>query len=135
MALSTGSGSVRQMRQTGFTLIELLVVMTVIALLLTIALPKYFGSVERSKEAALRQDVSILREALDKYYSDNRKYPDALEDLVSRQYLREIPIDPITESPSTWVIVPPVDSSKGNVFNIKSGASGQAGDGTLYADW
>lgn len=119
----------------GFTLIELLVVLAIISLLLTIALPRYFGSVERSKEAVLRTDISVMRDALDKYYSDNGKYPDTLDDMVSKKYLRAIPLDPITESSATWIIIPPDDSSLGAVFNIKSGAPGNGRNGIPFSEW
>jgi len=76
-----------------------------------------------------------MRDALDKYYGDIGKYPDALDDLVSKRYLRTIPPDPITGSPSTWIVVPPVDATKGSIYNVKSGAPGNAADGSLYADW
>lgn len=122
-------------RGKGFTLIELLVVMAIIALLLAIAVPKYFGSVDKSKETILRQDLAVMREALDKYYGDTGQYPDALDDLVQRKYLRAIPRDPLTESDTSWVIVAPKDGTKGGVFDIKSGATGNAADGTSYADW
>ncbi len=119
----------------GFTLIELLVVMAIVALLMTIALPRYFGSVDRSRETVLRQDLSIMREALDKYYGDTGQYPDQLEDLIARKYLRDIPRDPITESNETWIIVPPTNDVKGSVYDIKSGAEGNGSDGTAYSDW
>ena len=119
----------------GFTLIELLVVMAVIATLLTIAFPKYFKSVDRSKEAALRQDLSIMRDSLDKYYGDTGKFPATLDDLVTKGYLRAIPPDPITESTATWVLLAPADPNQTGVFNIISGAPGKAADGTLYSTW
>ena len=103
-----------------FTLIELLVVMAIIATLLTLAAPRYFGSVDKSKEAVLRQDLATLRDSLDKYYGDTGRYPDALEDLVTKKYLRNIPVDPITESNATWVVVPPGDPAKGMVYDVKS---------------
>ena len=119
----------------GFTLIELLVVMAIIATLFTIAVPRYFHSVERSKEAVLREDLSTMRDAIDKYYSDNGQYPDTLDALVAKKYLRAIPLDPITETVSTWVPVPSQDADKGGVFDVKSGAPGKGLDGTAYADW
>ena len=119
----------------GFTLIELLAVMVIIALLLTIAVPKYFSSVDRSREAILHQDLATIREALDKFYSDTGQYPDQLEDLVTRKYLRSIPRDPITESDATWIIVAPTNDAKGAVYNVKSGAPGNGFDGTAYSDW
>lgn len=119
----------------GFTLIELIVVMTIISLLLTLAMPRYFHSIEKSKEAVLRDDLSILRDSLDKYYGDNGKYPDSLDELVTRKYLRAIPQDPITESAATWVTVPPDDPDQGMVYDVKSGASMMALDGTHYEQW
>lgn len=119
----------------GFTLIELLVVMAIIGTLLTIAVPRYFHSVERSKEAVLRQNLTLTRQALDKYFGDNGKYPDVLEDLVSKKYLRNLPFDPITESNTTWLIIAPDNVEKGAVFDIKSGAPGKALDDTEYKDW
>lgn len=122
-------------RIPGFTLIELLVVMTIIALLLTLAVPRYFHSVEKSKETVLRDNLSIVRESLDKYYADLGKYPDTLDDLVTKKYLRSVPRDPVTETSTTWVIVAPTDSNKGAIYDIKSGAPGKARDGSLYAEW
>ena len=119
----------------GFTLIELLAVMVIIALLLTIAAPKYFGSVDRSRESILRQDLATMREALDKYYGDTGQYPNSLEDLTNKKYLRSIPRDPITDSDATWVIIAPSNDAKGAVYDVKSGAAGNGADGTAYADW
>lgn len=118
----------------GFTLIELLVVMAIIATLLTIALPRYFASVERAKEAALRADLREMRDALDKFYSDTGKYPATLEQLVTAKYLRAIPRDPITDSSATWITVPPDDPAKGGVYDVRSGAPGRARDGTPFGE-
>jgi general secretion pathway protein G len=123
------------MRRPGFTLIELLVVMAIIATLLTLAVPRYFGSIERSKEAVLRENLNQMRDALQKYYGDKGKYPDALEALAAEKYLRKVPVDPVTESSTTWVVVAPDDPKKGAVFDVRSGAQGQASDGTSYSDW
>lgn len=122
-------------RKLGFTLIELLVVLSIIALLLTIALPRYYGSLEKANEAALHQDLALMRDALDKHYADTGKYPDKLEDLVIKHYLRTIPPDPITSSALSWIIVPPEDTAKGGVYSVKSGALGKAKDNTLYFEW
>jgi general secretion pathway protein G len=121
--------------QNGFTLIELLVVMAIIATLLTIAVPRYFNSVEKSKETVLHQNLALTRVALDKYYGDNGRYPDTLDDLVSRKYLRSLPVDPVTGDSTTWLIVPPDAPEKGGVFDIRSGAPGNARDGSVYKDW
>lgn len=119
----------------GFTLIELLVVMTIIALLLTIAVPRYFGSVDRTKEAVLRENLATLRESLDKFYADTGKYPANLKELVSRRYLRKVPVDPITDSAATWVELAHDDPQKGGVYDVRSGARNKARDGTPYSDW
>lgn len=116
-------------------MVELLVVMAIIALLLSLAAPRYFNSMEKSREAVLRENLALTRQALDKYYGDNGKYPDTLDQLVSKKYLRSLPLDPITDSSTTWVIVPPDVPEKGEVFDLKSGAAGNARDGTEYKDW
>ena len=119
----------------GFTLIELLVVMAIIALLLTIALPRYWHSTDKAKEAVLKEDLAQIRIAIDQYHADRGKYPDRLEDLVERKYLRSVPRDPVTESTSTWVVVPPSETTAGTVYDIKSGAPGTASDGRNYSEW
>ncbi|HZW24346.1 MAG TPA: type II secretion system protein [Gallionella sp.] len=119
----------------GFTLIELLVVMAIIATLLTIAVPRYFNSVEKSREAVLHQNLALTREMLDKYYGDNGKYPDSLEELVSKKYLRSLPSDPFTGSSTAWLIIPPDSPEKGGVSDIRSSAPGNARDGSAYKDW
>jgi general secretion pathway protein G len=119
----------------GFTLIELLVVLAVVATLLTIAVPRYFASVEKSREAVLHQNLALLRDTLDKYYGDKGKYPDTLEDLVGAKYLRRIPLDPITESDASWVSIPPLLPEMGGVSDVKSGSPGIALDGTSFQSW
>lgn len=119
----------------GFTLIELLVVLAIIATLLTIAVPRYFNSLENSKETALRQSLSVIRQAIDHHYGDLGKYPDNLQDLVTRRYLRNVPVDPITGLSDSWVPVAPPEAGKGNMRDVKSGAPGNAKDGTPYASW
>lgn len=119
----------------GFTLIELLVVMTIIALLLTIAVPHYFGSIDRTRESVLHENLATLRESIDKFYADTGKYPDSIDEMVRLKYLRKIPVDPISDSAATWVIVPPDDPQKGGVYDVRSGARGKARDGTLYGTW
>jgi general secretion pathway protein G len=123
------------MRNRGFTLIELLVVMAIIATLLTIAVPRYFGSLDRSKEAVLKENLYQMRDAISKYHADRGKYPETLDSLAADKYLRKVPLDPITESATTWVAVPPEDPQKGGVFDVKSGAPGKATDGTEFANW
>ncbi len=120
---------------SGFTLIELLVVMAILAMLLTLAMPRYFNSVDKSKEVALRHDLTVMRDAIDKYYGDTGRYPESLEDLAAKKYLRRIPADPITESVATWIVIPHEDPEKGAMYDVKSGAPGKARDGTAYKDW
>jgi general secretion pathway protein G len=122
-------------RRFGFTLVELLVVISIIAVLLTLAVPRYFSSVEKSKETVLKENLALVRDSLQKYYSDKGKYPERLEDLAKDRYLRKIPVDPITDSDSTWVVVPPQDAAKGGVYDVRSGAPGQGSDGTPYGEW
>ncbi len=112
-------------RSVGFTLIELLVVMAIIAMLVTLALPRYLHSMERSKEAVLLEDLSVMRDAIDKYGADRGQYPTTLDDLVQRNYLRRIPVDPITESDSTWVTNPHPDGVTPGIYNVHSGAAGK----------
>lgn len=119
----------------GFTLIELLVVFTIIAILLTLAVPRYFGSVDKSKEAVLRENLVQMRDAISRYYADKGKYPESLDTLASDKYLRRVPLDPITESSETWVVVPPSDPQKGGVYDVKSGAPGTSKAGVSYSEW
>jgi len=119
----------------GFTLIELLVVMTIVALLLTLALPRYFGSIDKSKEAVLKENLHQMREAISRYYADKGRYPESLETLTTDKYLRRVPVDPITESTTTWQIVAPQDTEKTGVYDIKSGAQGKSRDGSEYSQW
>ena len=120
----------------GFTLIEILVVLAIIATLLSLVTPRYFNTVDRSKETTLRHDLNVTRDAIDKFYSDNNAFPNALEDLVQRKYLRAIPVDPITESATTWAFTPPSDiDTKGLIADIHSGSTVMAADGTPYASW
>ncbi|KFB69752.1 prepilin-type N-terminal cleavage/methylation domain-containing protein [Candidatus Accumulibacter vicinus] len=119
----------------GFTLIELLVVLSIIALLLTLAVPRYFHSIDISKEAVLSENLHIVRETIDKFYGDKGRYPESLEELVSEKYLRALPHDPVTGSAGTWTIVAPDEAgAKGNVYDIKSGAPGTTRDGKPFAD-
>ena len=122
-------------RRIGFTLIELLVVLAIVSTLLLLVAPKYFGRVDQSKETVLRENLKTTRDVLDKFYADLGRYPESLQEMIDRSYLRTLPFDPITESTQTWVIVPVPDGYTGNVYDLHSGATGAAHDGSKYAEW
>lgn len=119
----------------GFTLVELLVVLSILALLLSLAVPRYFSGVQRAKEQALKQQLATTRKALDEYYADQGQYPDTLQALVDKHYLDKLPWDPVAESHEQWVITPPELPLAGGVYTLHSGAAGQASDGSAYAEW
>jgi general secretion pathway protein G len=133
MALRTASGDMS--RRAGFTLIELLVVMTIIGVLLTIAVPRYFRTVERSKETVLKHDLSVVRESIDKYYGDLGQYPDALPLLVEKKYIRAVPVDPFTKSSETWVLVQSDDPDHPGVRDLHSGSPDSGSDGSPFVSW
>jgi general secretion pathway protein G len=118
----------------GFTLIELLVVMAALGLLLALTAPRYAQHVDRAREAVLRQNLASLRDAIDKFYADRARYPATLDELVQLRYLRQVPLDPVTDRTDTWSAVPPPGQSTG-LADIHSGAPGMAADGTPYAKW
>lgn len=123
----------------GFTLVELLVVMAILATLLSIAAPRYFGAVERAKENALRQSLSVMRDSIDKFYADNGRYPEDLTELVNRRYLRVPPVDPFTDSSESWIFVPPPAGSDGRaapgrLYDVHSGAPGKTREGLGLSD-
>ena len=130
----------RRRRQAGFTLIELLVVISLISILAAMAVVQYRNSIHRTNEAVLKTNLFRMRDAIDQYYADKGRYPASLDALVSEQYLRRIPEDPITKSADTWQTVP-AEPDPGNpsadpgIYDIKSGAQGQALDGSSFADW
>lgn len=122
-------------RKAGFTLIELLVVLAILGMLLTIVAPRYFNSVDKASEAVLKENLYQLRDTLDKFYSDQGRYPENLEELVSKRYLRRVPTDPLTQSDKTWKLIKATEVQGGGVVDVKSGATGKAKDGSSYAGW
>ena len=142
-SIGTGRGRVahfRLRRQDGFTLIELLIVIALITILASMGVVQYRNSIQNSKEAVLRTDLFRMRDAIDQYYADKGKYPTSLDTLVSEGYMRKIPEDPITKSAETWQTEPaepdPANpSAEPGIYNVKSGATGTALDGSSYADW
>jgi general secretion pathway protein G len=127
-------------RQTGFTLIELLVVLSLISLLAAMGMVQHRNSVLKAQEATLKTDLFHMRDAIDQYFADKGKYPSALDALVTDNYLRKIPEDPITRSTESWQTVPAEPdpsnpSAEPGIYDVKSGAQGTALDGTNYTDW
>jgi general secretion pathway protein G len=120
---------------SGFTVIELLVVLAIIATLLTIAVPRYYACLDRSKEAVLKENLYQLRDAIGKYYADKGKYPESLEALATDKYLRKVPLDPVTDSVATWLLIAPEDPQKSGVFDVRSGAQGKSLDGSEFSTW
>ena len=123
------------MVKRGFTLIELLVALTIVALLLSLVAPHFTASLARADEAALKEDLYHLRDAIDKHFADTGHYPTSLEELAAKKYLRSVPADPLTQSAATWIVVPPADTSLGKVFDVRSGAAGVGRNGKPYGEW
>lgn len=127
-------------RERGFTLIELLVVISLIVLLASISMLMYRNSVQRGREAVLKEDLFRMRDAIDQHYADKGKYPASLEDLVTGGYLRKVPVDPMTQSADTWQTVqaepdPANLTVEPGIYNVRSGAEGEALDGTKFTEW
>lgn len=125
----------RRSRKQGFTLIELLVVLTIMATLLSIVAPRYSESVERAKEAALKTNLRMLRESIDKYRADTNKLPDTLAKLVEARYLQAVPLDPITDQDNTWLLVPHPDGTTPGIYDVHSAAEGIGRDGKPFNRW
>lgn len=126
-------------RDSGWTLIELLVVLSIIMILTSMALTQYRSSVLQAREAALKSDLFLMRDAIDQYYADKGKYPDSLQTLVTEAYLRAIPIDPFTKA-ADWQTtqadpVPGSTSADAGIYDVKSASDQTAMDGSRYADW
>ena len=122
-------------RSRGFTLIELLVVLAIIGMLLMIAVPRYYHALQRSRETILRHDLSVMRDAIDKFDGDRGQYPQALAALVDKRYIREIPVDPITQSAATWTVVDSADPNNPGVRDVHSGSDKISINGTAFASW
>ncbi len=124
-------------RGRGFTLIEVLVVVVIVSILAAITQPRLLAAVTAAREAALAQDLAVLRDALDQHYADTGRYPESLDALVARRYVRRIPKDPMTGRADTWALVYDLDADgkPRGIYDVKSGSDAVAGDGTRYADW
>lgn len=130
----------RRRKDAGWTLIELLVVLSIIMILVSLALTQYRNSIRTTREAALKSDLFLMRDAIDQYYADKAKYPDSLQTLVSEGYLRAVPKDPFTDSSDSWQTtqatpLPGSASADAGVYDVKSGSSDTATDGSRYSDW
>jgi len=130
----------RVQRFDGFTLIELMVVLALIVVLATLGLVQYKNSVTYTKESVLRKDLAMMRDAIDQYYADKGQYPADLEALVGEHYIRAVPDDPLTKSASTWQTVPAEPdpnnpTAEPGIYDLHSGATGNALDGSKYSDW
>jgi general secretion pathway protein G len=119
----------------GFTLIELLVVLGIVALLLTLAVPRFFPKIDSTKETILAENLRNTRAVIDQFHEDTGRYPESLQQLVEKKYLPALPFDPIADTDSAWTVVPPEDSDKGGVYDIHSGAPGTGRNGKAYAEW
>ena len=126
--------------ERGFTLIELLVVLSLISILAAMGMVQHRNSVLKAQEATLKTDLFHMRDAIDQYFADKGKYPESLQTLVSDNYIRAIPKDPITNSTDTWQTVaaepqPGSTTTDPGIYDVKSGADGTAIDGSRFSDW
>lgn len=122
-------------RERGYTLVEIMVVLSIIGLLLTLVSPRYFTNVSKAREATLRHNLATLRTAIDQHYADSGRYPESLDALVHKKYIRAVPVDPITGSTATWTVIAPGERGPGAVYDVRSGSADGGGDGIAYAAW
>ena len=127
-------------QDAGFTLIELLIVMAIIGVLATVAIPSFVGAVKQAKEAVLKEDLHVLRSAIDSYTMDKQKAPQSLDDLIQDGYLKAIPQDPMTKSTTTWVTnmsdaLHSVDQTDPGIDDVHSGSEETGSDGQAYSSW
>ena len=127
-------------RERGFTLLEMLIVVALIGIVVAVAVGQYRNSIQKAKEAVLREDLYIMRTAIDQFFADKGRYPSDLFELVDEKYLYDLPIDPITRSADTWIeeyseFDESDISTEPGIVNVRSGAEGYGEDGTSYGDW
>lgn len=121
----------------GFTFIEMLIVVAIIGILATIALPSFQLGVAKAKEAALKENLFILRDVIDQYFADQELYPPTLEVLVEKRYLRRVPVDPITGKSDTWTFVYATDEQgqENGIADVRSGSEQMGLNGVPYREW
>jgi general secretion pathway protein G len=124
----------------GFTLIELMVVMAIVTIIVSIAVPLYQRSITRAKESVLKNNLFSLRSVIDEYTFDKQKAPQSLQDLVTEGYLRQVPVDPMTNSVETWKIImedamTSVNQTEPGIFDVRSGSDKVSLEGTRYNEW
>ncbi|HEX3436093.1 MAG TPA: type II secretion system protein [Pseudacidobacterium sp.] len=127
-------------RESGFTLIELMIVMLIIGVLAAVAIPIYLRSLQAAREAVLKEDLHVMRQAIDSYTMDKEKGPQSLDDLVQGGYLKEIPNDPMTHSNSTWATqmddsLQSVDQTEPGINDVHSGSDQVGTNGQPYSSW
>ena len=132
--------TMRKKGSRGFTLIELMIVISIILILMAVAIPNYQQSVLHARESVLRQDLYVIRSAIDQYTLDKQKAPQSLQDLTSANYLKEIPIDPMTRSADTWETVQEdslmaIDQQQPGIVDVHSGSQASSSDGSAYNTW
>ena len=127
-------------QDAGFTLVELMIVMAIIGVLAVVAVPSYITALKHAREAVLKEDLHILRSAIDSYTMDKQKAPQSLDDLVQEGYLKVIPEDPMTRSTSTWVTdssdaLHSLDETEPGIDDVHSGSQEMGSDGQAYSTW
>lgn len=135
MARAIGTGDMRSRWSRGFSLVELLLVLFVVALLASLVAPVVTSSIHRARESTLKEDLHVLRKAIDDFYTDTGRYPESLAQLAEKRYVRKIPIDPMTEQANTWVEVRGEGQNAGGVVDVRSGSEEKSIDGVAYRDW
>ena len=126
--------------EAGFTLMELMIVMMIIGILTTLAIPSFKAAIKNAQEAVLKEDLRVMRSAIDSYTMDKQKAPQSLQDLVQEGYLKVIPEDPMTKSRDTWNTdvsdsLHSLDQTDPGIDDVHSGSQETGSDGQPYSTW